>query len=62
MVDFDFNPTERSEAWNYLLQQLEAYYSDSESLPVSPGLNQEEIKGCVNQYSLNPSRDGRTNK
>ncbi len=46
-VDFNFNAEERLEAWDFLTRQLEIYYADTASIPVSPRLNQEEIKNYV---------------
>lgn len=54
-MNFDFNPEIRSEVWNYLHHKLETYYSDTESLPVSPKLNPEKISEYVYQHPLKSS-------
>jgi glutamate/tyrosine decarboxylase-like PLP-dependent enzyme len=52
MKNFDFDAKTRSEAWDYLLGELEDYYSDTASLSVSPTLNPEKIKEYAREHSL----------
>ncbi|HEX6983070.1 MAG TPA: aminotransferase class V-fold PLP-dependent enzyme [Balneolaceae bacterium] len=52
MKKFDFDTKTRSEAWDYLLEELESYYADTESLPVAPTLDHEKINEYVHQPSL----------
>lgn len=52
MKNFDFDIKTRSEGWDYLLQKLEDYYLNTESLRVAPDLNYEKIKEYVDQQSL----------
>ncbi|MES1223523.1 MAG: pyridoxal-dependent decarboxylase, partial [Bacteroidota bacterium] len=47
MTNFDFTKEDRKNAWDYLISQLEAYYANTSSIPVSPRLNKEEIKNFV---------------
>lgn len=42
-INFDLNKDDRLETWNFLTKQLEAYYFDTASLPVSLKLSQQEI-------------------
>lgn len=50
--NFDFDTKTRSDAWDYLLRELEDYYSNTESLPVAPALNYEKIREYIDQQSL----------
>ena len=53
-TNFDFNKEGRLETWDFLTRQLEAYYAETASLPVSPKLDQEEITNYVHQSFVTP--------
>lgn len=56
-MKFNLNIKSRSEAWAYLLQELENYYGETGSLPVSPQLNKEMINEYVHQHTFQTPLD-----
>lgn len=53
-INFDSDKDARFETFDYLNKQLEVYYASTSSLPVSPKLNQEEIKKYVHHSFEDP--------
>jgi glutamate/tyrosine decarboxylase-like PLP-dependent enzyme len=49
---FDLSPSRRSELLNYLINELEAYYSQTEKLRVTPELNLKKIIQSVRSFDL----------
>ncbi len=53
-INFDLSKGERSDAWDFLNKELEIYYADTAVLPVSPGLDKDEIKNYIHQSFATP--------
>lgn len=52
MHSFDLNPSERKDLYNYTLELLEGYYSDTKSNRVSPVLDISEIVESVRKVDF----------
>lgn len=59
ITDFDLTPERRSELLHYLIRELEEYYSNTEKLRVSPGLDLEKIRNRVRSFDLRKTVDGK---
>jgi glutamate/tyrosine decarboxylase-like PLP-dependent enzyme len=51
-LNFDLNNEQRNSLWEHLIAKLEAWYGNTSSFRVAPGLSTEEIIHYINQYPI----------